>query len=698
MGNLISRLDLNMNPVLKFLDCESNQLTNLDISNNTALEYLGISNLPMLREVCVWEYPFPQGNTNLNMENSDQVYFTAECIYNQHVFIPDTAFLYALINHGVDTDGDSLISYAEANSVYNLEIPGLGIYDLTGIEAFGKLIYLNCASNHLHELNLALNDSLSYLDLGNNQLEELNLEFNRRLTYLDCSGNPITHISLFPLADLKWLGLAQMPALQQVCIWAMPEPFSLMEIDTTGSNIMYFTDLCESDGDYMEENDGIIDPEELEDRWMESATIRGNHLYDSLFVSTGDEDWYDFSLDEYLSHEQTITISCLFDHDRGDINLELYSNQNWGWEDPVEEPPLILASADSQTDAEILEEHLGPGDYLMRVYLESGQQNFYSLTTHIPEGPSLVSDPDIVSFNQVPVYTTSVKTINLINQRAFPIQIDSVSTSLVGSKLAPSSATLRGYGQMDLKVSLLPRSMNEIEGQLRLYYTDTTQKELTIPVTGKGGPESTFIILKEIIDTTHTGNTLIHGLRFHNNNTTLPAHLYTSVQTYFLSKIPHDLTLQKEAVSASWVTTNLPDTSVLAAGQSITFQVKLNTSGLSPGDYYADLIMEWSNPMRYKGFIPISLHVEDDDQTQELAPEQDLLLVYPNPTSGRLTIENVDPQSSTIIISSLNGQLLLMEEIQGNAYQLDLSTFQKGVYFITIRSKDFVSTRKIIKL
>ena len=31
-------------------------------------------------------------------------------------------------------------------------------------------------------------------------------------------------------------------------------------------------------------------------------------------------------------------------------------------------------------------------------------------------------------------------------------------------------------------------------------------------------------------------------------------------------------------------------------------------------------------------------------------------------------------------------------------YQLDLSSFRKGVYFITIRSKDFVTTRKIVKL
>jgi hypothetical protein len=44
------------------------------------------------------------------------------------------------------------------------------------------------------------------------------------------------------------------------------------------------------------------------------------------------------------------------------------------------------------------------------------------------------------------------------------------------------------------------------------------------------------------------------------------------------------------------------------------------------------------------------------------------------------------------------GPILIRQEIEGTSHQLDLSSFQKGVYFITIRSKDFVTTRKIIKL
>ena len=74
------------------------------------------------------------------------------------------------------------------------------------------------------------------------------------------------------------------------------------------------------------------------------------------------------------------------------------------------------------------------------------------------------------------------------------------------------------------------------------------------------------------------------------------------------------------------------------------------------------------------------------------------LSVYPNPTYKLLTIETGQPVSQTIELTSLNGQLINSTRMEGTTLQLDLSSFEKGVYFITIRSKDFVTTRKIIKL
>jgi len=72
--------------------------------------------------------------------------------------------------------------------------------------------------------------------------------------------------------------------------------------------------------------------------------------------------------------------------------------------------------------------------------------------------------------------------------------------------------------------------------------------------------------------------------------------------------------------------------------------------------------------------------------------------IYPNPTNTFLTIETGITDQYQIEIISLNGQVLFAREMEGATHQIDLFSLQKGVYFITIRSKGFVTTRKMIKL
>jgi hypothetical protein len=49
-------------------------------------------------------------------------------------------------------------------------------------------------------------------------------------------------------------------------------------------------------------------------------------------------------------------------------------------------------------------------------------------------------------------------------------------------------------------------------------------------------------------------------------------------------------------------------------------------------------------------------------------------------------------------ISSVNGQVVHSSDMEGTTYQLDLSSYRKGVYLITIRSKDLVIMKKIVKM
>lgn len=131
------------------------------------------------------------------------------------VSIPDTAFLYSLIDVGVDINEDSLISYGEAMAITDLMVREIGISDLTGIEAFVNLNYLNCGENELTNLDVTNNTSLIELNCGENMLTSLEVSSNSSLERLLCGGNLLTDLDVSSNTVLKRLycGLNQLSAL-----------------------------------------------------------------------------------------------------------------------------------------------------------------------------------------------------------------------------------------------------------------------------------------------------------------------------------------------------------------------------------------------------------------------------------------------------------------------------------------------------
>ncbi len=149
-----------------------------------------------------------------------------ESEYMGYVHIPDTAFLHALIDEGVDTDEDSLISYVEAEAVDSLFVGDKGIANLTGIEAFINLEFLLCQDNKLSALNVSENtalkvlysarNDLSSVDVTNNtaleilafdsnQMTSLDVSKNTKLTTLWTAMNPMTELDISNLTQLKRL-------------------------------------------------------------------------------------------------------------------------------------------------------------------------------------------------------------------------------------------------------------------------------------------------------------------------------------------------------------------------------------------------------------------------------------------------------------------------------------------------------------
>lgn len=145
---------------LTFLNCYGNQLTSLDVSNNTALTEL-------------------------------------VCSYNQLTSL-DVSNNTALTELSCGSNNLTSLDLSKNTALTHLECYGnqLTSLDLSNNVALTKLW---CFDNQLTSLDLSKNTALTYLDCDNNQLTTLDLRNNfisDSICYITCSGNPLERIVL----------------------------------------------------------------------------------------------------------------------------------------------------------------------------------------------------------------------------------------------------------------------------------------------------------------------------------------------------------------------------------------------------------------------------------------------------------------------------------------------------------------------
>lgn len=92
------------------------------------------------------------------------------CSFAQNVTIPDTILKGHLVgNPNINTNGDSEIQVSEAAAYTGvISAAGIGIQDLTGIEAFTEIVALQVQQNHLSFIDVSQNTKLRQLLLENN--------------------------------------------------------------------------------------------------------------------------------------------------------------------------------------------------------------------------------------------------------------------------------------------------------------------------------------------------------------------------------------------------------------------------------------------------------------------------------------------------------------------------------------------------
>jgi len=113
-------------------------------------------------------------------------------------YVPDDNFETYLENNGMG-DGIALNDYVYTSAIDTatiLSVSNQSISDLTGIEDFTSLTYLDCNTNPLTNLDVSNNTALTSLDCESNQLTSLDVSQNTALTQLWCQANQLTTLDV----------------------------------------------------------------------------------------------------------------------------------------------------------------------------------------------------------------------------------------------------------------------------------------------------------------------------------------------------------------------------------------------------------------------------------------------------------------------------------------------------------------------
>jgi len=127
------------------------------------------------------------------------LFFAAHTLSAQITFIPDSIFEEHLINLGYDNLHNGWVLTDSVSSIDTLIIsgyPNFEISDLSGIEDFYNLQYLDCSKNNIDTLNVNTNTTLKYFNCSDASISELIIDNLHSLSALDFSFNNLTNVNL----------------------------------------------------------------------------------------------------------------------------------------------------------------------------------------------------------------------------------------------------------------------------------------------------------------------------------------------------------------------------------------------------------------------------------------------------------------------------------------------------------------------
>ena len=189
-GNNLSSLDLSQNFNLNFLECSNNPLLNLNLKDSNNTVFSGIRCINSFLTCVSVDDPLWASSNLPNLWLDTNIFFSTNCPFiDIYTIIPDSMFEQKLINLGYDSISDGQVLTSNIRFIDSLDVSNAGITDLTGIEDFTHISYLNINMNELTNFDISQNALLDNLQCRCSGLSSLDITQNPNLTILDCSND-----------------------------------------------------------------------------------------------------------------------------------------------------------------------------------------------------------------------------------------------------------------------------------------------------------------------------------------------------------------------------------------------------------------------------------------------------------------------------------------------------------------------------
>lgn len=225
---MLTKVDLSKNYYLRYLEVDSNNLTELCLPDRMSnitdihciqnkLDSLDLSNCPKLKLLWCWNNSLTSLDLSHNLLLTD-----LRCAQND-------------FSNGLDVSANTELRYYCCNDTFmpaidvssNKELIELVCYNNVireiDVSHNPELTKLECSNNLLKNIDVSHNTLLSVFTFENNYLKEIDVSHNPNIRFFNCSDNQFSSIDISMLAQLKELSIGDNDITEPVDLSLFPE-------------------------------------------------------------------------------------------------------------------------------------------------------------------------------------------------------------------------------------------------------------------------------------------------------------------------------------------------------------------------------------------------------------------------------------------------------------------------------------------